>query len=305
VDIDVSNKKILSIIISYNDSRNTSMTVSSLLKQTVPVKIVVWDNDSKDNTCEILENKFGTNIIIHKSKENFYWAPAINKALEIYYDGEDFIHYSNNDIEYPNETLERMMIDVIETGAGALGPTGAGIGGLQDYATHQHSKDGDFDNFNDRYDFLKNKKPTRTSSLQGACVFMPAIHWKLVGPLDNSLPLGADDSDYSIRLKEKGYSLYVCEKAYVFHRDHASGPGNEQTWHDLGGQSWAFFNKKWAGYYFNQLEASKCMWDYQYTEGWDTGTGWLSENERKKIWDLRGINYDGTQILKNNTVVLR
>ena len=46
----MDQKSILSIIISYNDFKNTIITVESLLKQTIKTKVVVWDNNSKDGT---------------------------------------------------------------------------------------------------------------------------------------------------------------------------------------------------------------------------------------------------------------
>ena len=63
----MDQKSILSIIISYNDFKNTYMTVESLLNQTVKTKIVVWDNNSKDGTVEQLNNMFGDSITVHAS----------------------------------------------------------------------------------------------------------------------------------------------------------------------------------------------------------------------------------------------
>lgn len=286
---DVKDKSIISIVISYNDIRNTYTTVLSLLNQTMRTKVVVWDNASSDGTCQILRDHFGQSIIVHESPENIFWSPAINKSLELYYSGEDVIHYSNNDIFYPDESLERMINDLYNTKAGAVGPTGSGIGGLQDYASHQYPLDGHFDNFEDLYEHLKYKRPTRTSSLIGACMVIDSKVWKKIGPLENGTPLGADDFDYSIRLKEAGYELYVCEKAYIHHVSHASGEVGAEHWNSVSSKSWEFFNKKWFGYFFNDEEAIKCLWGHEYHPGWDIGTGWMNDEDRKKVWDSRGI----------------
>ena len=290
------DKKIISIVVSYNDITNTRIAVETLLNQTLQTKIIVWDNASVDGTVESLTDEFGDKIIVHSSQENIFWTPAINKALELYYDGEDVIHYSNNDIHYPIESLERMVQDLYETNAGAIGPIASGIGGLQDYHTHQEKIDGDFNNFDTLYEYIKNKKATRASSLIGACILMKASVWKLVGPLDNAMPLGADDTDYSIRIKEKGYPLYISQKAYIMHVSHASGSVGAENWDKMGSKSWQFFNKKWNGYYFNELEAIRCMWAHEYHPNWDIGTGWMEEEERIKIWQERKCNYDGSPI---------
>ena len=224
----MEQKSILSIIISYNDFKNTYMTVESLLNQTIKTKIVVWDNNSKDGTVEQLNNMFGDLITVHESDENMYWTPAINAAFKNYYDGEQVIHYSNNDISYPNESLERMVKDLIETNAGAVGPTGSAIGGMQDHVIH-HPEDSSFSSREDFYAAIKNRPPTRASSLQGACVLMRAESFKLMGPLDNAMPLGADDFDTSIRIKCMGLPLFISQSGYVNHVGHASGHGNEKT----------------------------------------------------------------------------
>lgn len=287
---------VISVIVSYNDARNTHKAVKTLLNQTEPTKIVVWDNASKDNTVQVLENEFSNEIIIHRSKENMYWTPAINEALRKYYEGEKYIHWSNNDIGYPFESIERMVDDIRKTGAGMIGPTGSAIGGLQDYTVHQRHLDGDFINFSTLYGFLRSKKPTQASSIQGACVMVSLESFTEVGFLDENMPLGADDFDYSIRMKDAGYSLYVSEQSYVFHEGHASGPGNEKSWNEVGGKSWDFFNKKYEGYYHNEMEALKCMWEHKYYPKWDVGTGWLSEQDRLAIWKDRGVSYDGSSI---------
>jgi len=291
----MDQKSILSIIISYNDFKNTYMTVESLLNQTIKTKIVVWDNNSKDGTVEQLNNMFGDSIIVHASDENMYWTPAINAAFSKYYDGEQVIHYSNNDISYPDESLERMVKDLIETNAGAVGPTGSAIGGMQDHIIH-HPEDSSFSSREDFYAAIKNRPPTRASSLQGACILMRAESFKLMGPLDNAMPLGADDFDSSIRIKAMGLPLFISQSGYVNHVGHASGEGNEKTWSELGAQSWDWFNKKWNGFYFNELEALKCMWAHEYHYGWDYGTGWMDEESRLKVWHARGVNYDGSSI---------
>lgn len=287
---------VISVIVSYNDARNTYRAVKTLLNQSEPTKIVVWDNASKDNTIQVLENEFANEIIIHRSKENMYWTPAINAALGKYYDGENYIHWSNNDIGYPFESIERMIEDINNTNAGMVGPTGSAIGGLQDYAVHQSNIDGQFVNFSSLYAFLKGKKPTQAPSIQGACVMVTRDSFSKVGFLDENMPLGADDFDYSIRMKDAGYKLFVVEQAYVFHQGHASGPGNEKSWNEIGGKSWDFFNKKYDGYFYNELEALRCLWEHKHYPKWEIGTGWLTEEARLAIWKDRGVTYDGSTV---------
>lgn len=289
-------KTIISVIVNYNDIANTIACVDSLLSQSLKTKIVVWDNNSSDNSAQILAEKYGSNIHILYSDKNVYWTPAINKSLEIFYNNEDYIHYTNNDIVYPNQSLERMIEDIESTDAGMVGPTGSALGGLQDYVSHQLQKDGEFNSFDEFYAFIKGKTPTRASSIQGACVVMPRKAWIKVGSLDENMPLGADDFDISLRMKEVGYALYVSEQAYVHHKGHASGQKAPGEWNAMGKISWDYFNNKWSGYFHNEMEALRCIWEHRYYPNWDIGTGWMSEEVRIKVWEDRGLTYDGSPI---------
>ena len=58
-----SQNDVISVIVSFNDVRNTHKAVSTLLNQTVRTKIVVWDNNSSDNTLAILKKDFDNEII--------------------------------------------------------------------------------------------------------------------------------------------------------------------------------------------------------------------------------------------------
>ena len=108
-----------------------------------------------------------------------------------------------------------------------------------------------------------------------------------VGMLDNDMPLGADDHDYCIRAKAKGWTIWVVNSAYVDHVGHASFSKAKKTWKDAGELSWKRFNEKWDGYFYDEEEATKAHWAGTYTPGWDIGTGWLSPEEREKVYEDR------------------
>jgi GT2 family glycosyltransferase len=104
------------------------------------------------------------------------------------------------------------------------------------------------------------------------------------------MPLGADDHDYCLRVKQAGYKIMVAYSAFVSHKSHSSYRRARDTWDEWGGKSWEAFNKKWAGYFFNEEEAKRAHWQSEYTEGWETGTGRLSPEERAEVWSRREIS---------------
>jgi GT2 family glycosyltransferase len=290
----VQKPKVISAVINYNDIENTLICVESLLNQTQESDIVVWDNASTDSSVEKLKSYFGKKISIVASNTNLYWSPAVNKSLSYYFSNHDFVHYSNNDIYYPPESLERMIKDLTSNKAGMVGPTGSALGGLQDYA-HHHSDDPRFHSIHDLSSYIKDRPATPASNICGASVLMSKKSYISVGQLDENMPLGADDYDISIRMKQCGFSIYVSEQCFVGHKGHASGDINPKAWDDIGVKSWRYFNNKWNGYFFNELESIKCLWEHRYNPGWDVGTGWLSEEDRLSTWEKRNTNYDGSK----------
>ena len=263
----------LIVVVSYNDAKNTLATVQSLQGQG---RIVVWDNASTDDTVEMLDNA----VEVHVSPENVMWTPACNGAVNKFLEDEKHILFSNNDIVYRPNVVERLE-QAISEGYGIVAPTGARLGGLQDFASQWGAR---------RIGQIDSLPTVRTTYLIGASMMMSELVWDHVGEFDEDMPLGADDHDYCIRAKDAGYKLAVVNSAYVNHQGHASANIAKDEWVEWGGKSWGVFNKKWAGYFHNEEEALKCHWHAKHNPGWDYGTGWLDEQKRAAVWLNRGAD---------------
>lgn len=262
----------LVVVVSYNDRGLTQRACQALRDQSYNTRIVVWDNNSQDGTAEWLAEQDWLEAKI--SKENVYWTPAVNGAIEEFYGGERFIGYMNNDAAPMRSTVER-MVHLLETPeVGLVAPCMERIGGPQDVAncaSHDIIAKGGHVDAN-----IANLPPKRVNFVMGAFAMLRKEVWDEVGPLDGDMPLGADDHDYAIRLKEKGYQIWVAQNAYCMHAGHASGKTAQgrADWDDIGAKSWDVFNRKWAGYYATEEEAIKCHWGGEYVDGWTVGSGW-------------------------------
>lgn len=276
---------VLVVIVSYNNPHLTLAAVDSAANQTIPTEVIVWDNNSPDaEVAHILSNHwFPANVTVEYCSSNLMWSPAVNAAVHLYRRADhEFLCFSNNDLTFNPDTMERMVAVLNHKGAGLAGPMGSGVGGPQDYATHKeaflaagHGADEAF----------RAQPPHRVSFLMGVCMFTSFVAWDEVGPLDAAMPLGADDHDYSLRMKEAGYGLWVDPGAMVKHKCHATESASQ--WTEFGAASWKRFNEKWAGYFFDEQEAKRCHWDGKYEPGWESGTGWLSPEKRKIIYAQR------------------
>lgn len=269
----------LAIIVNYNDEVNLLRCLHSLHGQ---ARIVVWDNASTDNSVLQTRKKF-PDVEVHESPNNVLWTPAINAAIEQYELGESYILVSNNDIVYHHDTVRKLKRTAARPETGIVAPIGSGLGGMQDFA-HQHGKG---NKIRDPHSFVQNLPDLRVAYVVGASImFRTDVFWD-IGYFDNEMPLGADDHDYCIRLKEAGYHIMVAQSAYVSHKGHASGQKAKSVWDEWAGKSWGVFEKKWAGYYSSEEEALKCHWAAEYHPGWEKGTGWLPPEESNAVWEAR------------------
>ncbi len=279
----------LAVVVSYNDQPNTLKTVESLLGR---ARIVVWDNHSEDGTVEALQKAYGRLITVHRSRENVLWTPALNSAVDLYRGAEKYVLFSNNDIRYEPDCVEILEnVCKADPTVGVVGPTGSGMGGVQDFASNYGAKAAEY-GWGGRptsafYRYISRLPIKRCNYIVGAAMLVPFSVWDEIGPLDESMPLGADDHDYCIRVKRAGYKIMVAYPAFVWHKSHSSYTRARDTWDEWGKRSWEAFNKKWAGYFHNEEEAKKAHWISEYTEGWDVGTGWMSPEEREEVWARR------------------
>ena len=212
------------------------------------------------------------------------WTPAINGGIETYLEDEKYILVSNNDIVYHPDTVRKLRTVAARPETGMVAPIGSALGGnarLRPPITGKVTGSGT------RTAFVQNLPDLRVAYVVGASVMFRTDVYREVGPWDNEMPLGADDHDYCIQLKEHDYHIMVCQSAYVAHKGHASGQRAKSVWDEWAGKSWEVFNKKWAGYFSSKEEAIKCHWAAEYHPGWEKGTGWLSPEERSAVWDIR------------------
>lgn len=257
--------KVLGIIVAYGHPDVARKCIRHASNQDHrDIDWILWSNGGLAGLGAV-----PSGIRFHES-ENILWTPALNRAIEIYLKPEHtHIFYMNHDIYLPTSAVRR-LVDYLDSipGAGAVGPVGSSLGGLQDYVSNK--------------ELYEIQKRHRATYLMGAIQLMKREVWDTVGPFDETMPLGGDDFDYSIRMKEAGYSLWTTSDVYVEHVGHVTGQSPE--WHDHGGRSWTRFNEKYDMYYATEAEAIGSLWNSSYNEKYPLGTG-ISEEEKVR----RGI----------------
>lgn len=275
------NSDTLVVVVSYENPGYTINSINNLCAQTHPVDVLLWDNNSSSQTKAQLEAaNFNGNVIKRLSDVNLLWTPAINRVFAELASDYTYLGFMNNDIYLHANTAEAMIGLLQDDKVGIAGPMGARLGGIGDYV---HWSSVAYNNGITEEEFKK--YPLQGTYLIGACCFLRSDTWNEVGPLDETMPLGADDHDYSIRIRNAGYKILALPTYPANHVGHASGAS--QNWGQWGQKSWDSFNTKWSGYYRSEREAIIAHWNGLYMPGWDVGTGWLSDEEREPIYAER------------------
>jgi GT2 family glycosyltransferase len=101
--------KISVIIVTYKGFKWYSKCFGSLLASTVPLDIIVVDNNSNDGTVDFIKEKFPS-IFVIQNKENIGFAKANNQALDLAYNrGSDFFFLLNQDAWVEPDTIEILL----------------------------------------------------------------------------------------------------------------------------------------------------------------------------------------------------
>ena len=104
-------KSVYAIIVSYNFNRNDWLNkcLTSLKKSSYPVNIIVVDNNSTDNSVNIIKSKY-PEVILFEQKENLGFAKANNIAIRYAYDkGADFVFLLNQDAWIEKDTVAKLV----------------------------------------------------------------------------------------------------------------------------------------------------------------------------------------------------
>jgi N-acetylglucosaminyl-diphospho-decaprenol L-rhamnosyltransferase len=110
------------IIVSFNTKDLTRKALSALYNSSkLPEQVIVVDNDSKDNSAEMIKAEF-PQVILIESKENLGFAKANNRALRETAN-QPYAWLLNSDTETGRNSLEQLLVYMkAHQEVGAAGP---------------------------------------------------------------------------------------------------------------------------------------------------------------------------------------
>lgn len=225
------------VVLTWNGREHTLACLDSLGRSTgeCRVTIVVVDNASTDGTSEAVAEGFPeADLLVLPRNTGFAEGNnrGIERALAL---GADYVLILNNDM-----TVDPHMIDelVAEAGrrpdAGALCPlvlyadppdlvwyAGAAFDPERGYDVRQRGyRERDRGQFGEVH---------RTERASGAAMLVPRAVLEEVGPFDAELFLYMEDVEWSLRLAQASYAVYVVPRARAWHHVSGGAEGDEHS----------------------------------------------------------------------------
>lgn len=218
---------VLIVVLNWNGIDDTEECIASLLKQTyVNYKILIVDNDSKDDSIERLEKLVQKNperISLTKNRENLGFAGGVNTGIRYALQNNfDAVALFNNDATADKnwlENLEKHLTKNISIATGLL----------------LHADGKTIDSTGDFYSswgigFPRNRGSKTTEAPEsglvfsgsgGASLYKTAL-FRQIGLFDETFFAYYEDTDISFRAQLAGHKVFYAKEAVAYHKQGAS-----------------------------------------------------------------------------------
>lgn len=207
--------KVTMIVPVWNNLDVTQRLFESIKRfVSIPYKLVFVNNGSADGTREWLDGLKRANpevIEVVHNHTNLGFARAMNQGRKF---SQGHVLWLNNDCELLRPQTVEMLVKALESNSqiGAVGPVTEACLGSQLISSSS-----------------KYPKFHMARFLIGFCMLVREDVDRKIGPLDEGFNnAGQDDLDYSIRIRDAGYTLAVSREVFVHHLGGASQPRGAQ-----------------------------------------------------------------------------
>jgi GT2 family glycosyltransferase len=215
---ETSSPLILFIILNWNSSEDTKNCINSLVPQLKNnQKIVVVDNDSTDDSFSLLTKTFPWLHII-QNERNLGFQGGMNIGIQYAVENDyEFLMLLNSDTIAAPDMIE-ILVSTFPDDAAIVSP------GIY-YMAEQNRLCSTGGRINSIFLETIIKARIKNPNIALKLEFLPSHAWlirtsifKIVGLLDESFfPLYYDDLDFCLRLKKRGYKLYLIPSAKIYH----------------------------------------------------------------------------------------
>jgi hypothetical protein len=225
------------IAVNYNSAHLLRECLSSIAAAVdgTPFECIAVDSGSRESDVRMLRDLKGDNLALLLNKENIGYAKAVNQGLS--HAKGDVVLISNPDMLYKPGSIHRMMKTLEETPrCGAVGPRTwwdkemRFLLPVSEFVTpYRMFRDEIMKGSRVVYEailkgWVKKKirywlteTPLEQEMLSGACIMTTRRLIEKVGGFDEKFPLYFEDTDWFLRVRKAGYSLFLEPRAAVIH----------------------------------------------------------------------------------------
>jgi GT2 family glycosyltransferase len=222
IDALAASPLVHAVVLNWNGADHTVQCVAALKRQTTPLKILVIDNGSTDDSCERLRQ---SGLDVHVLPENRGFAGGMNVGIQMALDQRaEFVWLVNNDA-YPEATcLETLLGRMRRSDTAMVTPKILGLdgedqttGGLVDWRDGRLST------------LMTHEIPAERTDgrwIVGTAPLVRASALRAHGLFDEGFFAYYEDIDLSVRFSRAGALLEVEPAAVVLHHGGASSGGS-------------------------------------------------------------------------------
>ena len=220
------NKKLAIIIINWKQYDLTKKCIISVSKVKFEnYKIILVDNESNEKNLNLLLNDFN-NLKVIKNTSNLGFGVANNQAINYALNENfDYVMLLNNDTEVDHNFISPLITNIEKN---------TSIGGVQPLIMNYNNRDliwsagGYLNKFfgNTTTNKLLEKK-LNLDWITGCCMLLKTEVIKKTKLFDENFFAYYEDVDWSLRIKDLGYSLELVETSLIYH--HGSTSSNNST----------------------------------------------------------------------------
>lgn len=211
------------VLVNYNGLSDTLDCIDSLHKSTVPLKIIVIDNASKDDETYFISQKY-PDVKVFRQEENLGFAGGNNIGIQWALDNDyEYIALLNNDTIIDPKLFESLKAEAGQNTVVApymychSAPDELWYGG-----GHIDRWTG---NAKHIYAPSENMQPFESTLVTGCCFMAHRTIWEKTGLLDDSYFMYNEDTDFCIRLMQNGFKMKTVPQAKLWHKVGKSSGG--------------------------------------------------------------------------------
>ena len=204
------NKKIFVIIVTYNGSKWIEKCISSVLKSSYLVEIIMIDNNSNDDTVSIIKQFPQVHLI--ESQQNLGFGKANNLGIDLALQkNADCIFLLNQDTWIFEDTISNLVI-VAEnnTSFGILSPmhlSGDGVNLDESFKVY----------YNRKLEISENQNISIVSFVNAAAWLIPKSCLEKVGKFEPLFSHYGEDRNYCDRVLYHNFKIGIVENAKICH----------------------------------------------------------------------------------------